>query len=546
MKFLVGLFSFIFLSSVAFGKIVFGITQEWGSFNPVTINLASSSAISHFLYRGLTVMDQAGRVIPDLAVKIPSLKDGDVKKTRKSNTTGLEVVWQIRDTAKWGDGTDITCKDLKFGWEVGRNKNVSVGQRSIYENIHSIEFETSKAKICKVKYKSANWNFDRETPALLPFHLESSVFESFKDKPLAYEQGSTYQKMATNPGLYNGPYLVKEYKIGSHLSLTPNQYFFGERPKIDEIWFKYISDSGTLKANLVTGSITGVSAVGFPPDLALSLDRDFSQDNASLYRIEFRDSPIFQGLFINNDSEVLKDRNVRLALSHAINKEELSKAFFSGKLRAANTFISPTDQIYEEKKSEYSPKEALKYLQKSGWKLDAKGKQSKDGKTLAVLFRTSAGLRVLETIQTFVCSEFLKVGVECIVKNQPPRVLLGDTITKGDFDIAMFGQPVIPDVSPRGTFSSFEIPSESNSFAGGNIVRYKNKEVDKLIEEFDSEWSSKKRMVLFKKIENLVLNDRPFIPLYHRKEAFVLPKGLKNFQSDVSGTGFLFPEKWSL
>jgi len=36
------------------------------------------------------------------------------------------------------------------------------------------------------------------------------------------------------------------------------------------------------------------------------------------------------------------------------------------------------------------------------------------------------------------------------------------------------------------------------------------------------------------------------VPLYHRKEAFVLPKNLKGFSEDISGVNFTFPEKWSL
>ncbi len=524
-------------------ELKIAITQEWGNFNPVTINLASTSAISHFVYRGLSVRNSEGEVLPDLASEIPSLKNGLAKITTNGKAKSLTAQWNIRENAKWGDGVSITCDDLILGWEIGKNSNVSVGQRSIYSNIVSISSIDKLKKKCLVKYQSADWSFDRDTPALVPSHIEMEVYNKFKNTPLAYEQNTAFIKNPSLKGLYNGPYLVKESKLGSHLILTPNSQFYGGSPKINDILFKYISDSGTLKANLKTDSINSISAVGFPPDLAISMSKD-AFEKGSNYVVKFVDSPIFQGLFINNENLILSDKEMRKSLDLAINKEELTKAFFASELSPAYTFVSPKDPIFKLNKSNYNPKRAVELLTAKGWRQNSKGIFEKDGKTLSLVFRTSAGLKVLETIQTYICQNFLKVGIECVVKNQPPRVLLGDTVPNGDFDIAMFGQPVVPDSSLKGIFSSTEIPQKSNSFAGGNITRFKNQMVDNYVIEFENEWKREKRNEIFRKIEKIVSDESPFVPLYHRREAFVLPANLKGFEADISGTGFLFPEKW--
>lgn len=537
---------FLALSSKA-APLIIGVTQEWSGFNPVTINLASTSSFSSFLVRSLTVRTATGLVVPDLAERVPTIADGSVKMTKVGQgTRKLIVKWIIKATAKWSDGHPVTCEDLKFGWEVGVSENVTVEQRSIYTNISSINWKPSKNQECSVEYKNLDWTFDRDVPAVLPSHLERPIFEKYKKQSLGYEQNSLYQKDPTAAGLYNGPFVIKEFKIGSHIILSPNRYFHGNQPLLKDVVIKYISDSATLKANLKTGSITSINAVGFPPDLALSLSKEFEADTASSYKVEFIDSPIFQGVFFNLENEILQDPIVRRALAGAINKKELTDAFFDSKLSAAETFAGPMNPNFKEPTSKYSPKGSIDILKSNGWKMGSDGFFSKNGRTLSLVVRTSSGIKVLEMIEIFICKEFSQIGVQCLVKNQPPRVLLGDTVPRGDFDLAIFGQPVVPDSSLRGIFHSSEIPNQKNAFAGGNITRVKDEKLDFLLSQFDGEWDQTKRKKIFSQIEKIVLEKNIFIPLYHRREAFVLPKKLKGMQTDISGTNYLFPEYLTL
>lgn len=521
------------LSQLSFGaQLSIGIIQEWSTFNPVTSQLASNEALFPFILRKMVKRSADGSVLADVAEAVPSLKN---KKT----------VWTIKKTAKWADGQSVVCADWKLGWLAGMNPKTSVDSRSLYEKIVSIEWSEKTPQSCIVTYKTNDWSYDRDLPPLLPSHIEQSVFEKNKNESEGYDRNTSYITSPTNKALYNGPYYVSEFKLGSHIILTRNEYFFGDKPQIEKIIIKYISDTSALKANLLSGQIIAISAVGFPPDTALLFDEEFKNTNAK-FKVHFQNSGIFQGVYFNLQNDILKDIRVREALSRTINKADLVKAFFNNQLQAADGILSPQHPSFTPTSSNYSKNKAIELLEAAGWKLGSKGVREKNGKPLSFVFKTSAGLKVLENIQVYICDQFKSIGIQCVIKNEPPRVLLGQSVPHGEFDLAMFGQPVPADTSITSYFSSKDIPSKKNSWAGGNMIRVNSKELDQLLVSFDHEHSRDKRNLLMKKIETYFQKNYLVIPLYHRREAIVMPKNLSGLKDSFEGTTYIDPEKWRL
>ncbi len=506
------------------------VIQEFSQFNPITLNLASTEAFMHFLHREMTTRNSDGKLIADLAEKIPNL----IHK---------KAIWIIKNKANWSDGKPVTCQDWWLGWQAGLSTNTMVQDKGMYSKIEKIEWKANDLKKCSVTYTNSNWTFDRDLPYPIPYHLENDVFTKWKNQREAYDQNTLFVTQPTHAGLYDGPYQISEFKLGSHFILVPNPYFYGDKPKIEKILIKYIGESNAILANLKTKSINMISAVGFPPDLALSFSET---EKTEPYHVFFQDSPVFQGLFINHENEILKDFKVRKALSMTIDKKKLTDAFFNSKLKPAETFIPPTSSEFKNLPVIYNLDKAKNLLDEAGWKVSDKKYRIKNGKELILDFKTSAGIKILETIQVYICNEFAKIQVGCNIRNQPPRVLLGDTIAKGEFTLALFGNSILPDTSLTSLFSSKEIPRKENSWAGGNNIRWKSEKTDQLLSQFDKESSAKKRSLILKKIESEILAEVAFIPIYHRKEAAVIPNNLIGLTYLSKGTGFSFPEKWSL
>lgn len=531
-KLFVILFAF---SSIAFASdktLRFAIVQEWSAFNPVTSQLASNEALMQLMIRKMVLREPNGKVLPDVAESVPSLKD----KT---------ATWKIKQNAKWGDGRTITCEDWHLGWQAGLNPNVSVEARANYSKIVSIKWTAETPKTCQVVYEKQDWTYDRDLPPLIPAHIEKTIFEKNKKTSEAYDRNSSYVIYPNLAGLYNGPYTVAEFNLGRHIIFSRNKHFYGTNPEFDKIIVTHVPDTSSLKANLASKQIDGISAVGFPPDTAITMDNDF-QDSNSTSKVHFQASSIFQGVFFNLDKDIFKDKKVREALARAIDKEALVKAFYQGNLKAAEGILPPQHPAFQKKTPIYSKKEAIRLLESAGWKPDANGVREKEGKKLSVVFKTSSGIKVLENIQVFICAAFKEIGAQCVIKNEPPRVLLGSSVPHGEFDLALFGQPIPPDTTLTSYFATSEIPTNANSWAGGNVFRIRSIELDLLLKKFDQEFSPEKRNKIAQQIESYLQNNFNLIPLYHRREAHVLPKKLEGFFDSFDGTSFTQPEHWKI
>jgi peptide/nickel transport system substrate-binding protein len=102
-----------------------------------------------------------------------------------------------------------------------------------------------------------------------------------------------------------------------------------------------------------------------------------------------------------------------------------------------------------------------------------------------------------------------------------------------------------PDTPPRGTLHSQEVPSAANNWAGQNYPGFRNADMDKLLDQFDSELELSKRKVLAAEMQRIYVEELPVLPLYFRADPFIFPKWLKGVvptgQSDGST---LWIEQW--
>ena len=270
------------------------VIQEFGQFNPITNNLASTESFMHFVLREMTVNDSNGKLIPDLAEQIPSFENKGATEVTEQTVKKIKATWHIKKTATWSDGKPVTCQDWWLGWQAGLSNNTSVEDKGKYSKIEKIEWTASEPRKCVVTYANVNWTFDRELPFPIPYSIENSIFTKWKDQKSAYDQNSAFVTTPERLGLYNGPYQVQEFKLGSHIVLVPNPHFYGEKTKIQKILVKHIGESNAILANIQSGAINMVSPVGFPPDLALSFAETEAKES---FKVFFRDSPVFQGIF---------------------------------------------------------------------------------------------------------------------------------------------------------------------------------------------------------------------------------------------------------
>jgi peptide/nickel transport system substrate-binding protein len=177
-------------------------------------------------------------------------------------------------------------------------------------------------------------------------------------------------------------------------------------------------------------------------------------------------------------------------------------------------------------------------LEAAGWHADGDAvRRNTAGQRLVLEFGTTTGNRSRELVEEVMQSQWRQAGIEVHLKNQPARVLFGETVMRRTFTMAMFAWTSAPENLPRDVLYSTEIPSAANNFSGQNHTGFKNPEADRLMDAIETELDRPRRAVLWQQLQALYAEQLPSLPLYFRADAFILPPWLKG----LVPTGHQYP-----
>lgn len=520
-------------------KLTIGVTQFPSTLNPIIDSMLVKSYVLAMARRQVSIIGHDWEAMCQLCTELATFESGRAEKFdvvgedgKPTGETGVRTRYTLRDDAFWGDGVPVTTKDVVFTWKVGKHPDTGVSNFRAFRDILDIEVEDDKTFTLvnrKLDYRYyAMSGFD-----ILPAHLEATAFED----PKEYRHRTLYETDPTNPGLYNGPYRITEVVAGSHIVLRRNEAWRGKTPAFEEVQVRTIEKTAALEANLLSGSIDYIAG-----EAGLSLDQAlaFEKRHGDRYEVFYKPGLIYEHLDVMLDNPILADVRVRRALIHAIDREAISAQLFAGKQPVAHKGTHPLDWTHtdEVRKYPHDPDQARALLEAAGWSVASDGiRRNKAGERLSLEIMTTAGNRVRELVEQVLQNYWKAVGIEVKIRNQPARVLFGETISKRKFTgLAMFAWLSAPENLPRTTLHSESIPTEANNWAGQNYTGYKNPEMDKLIDAIETELDREKRGALWKRLQQIYAEDLPAIPLYFRADGFILPKWLKG----VRPTGHMY------
>jgi peptide/nickel transport system substrate-binding protein len=277
-------------------------------------------------------------------------------------------------------------------------------------------------------------------------------------------------------------------------------------------------------------------------ELGLSLDEAvaFEKRHGGAFRVLYKPGLTYEHVDLNLDNPILADRRVRQALLYAIDRKAISDELFAGRDPVADGFVPPLDWVYDADipRYPYDPAKAKDLLDAAGWRDDGTGaRRNEKGERMTLTLATTSGNRTRELVEEVLQSQWREIGIDVRLKNQPARVLFGDSLTHRQFDMAMFAWISAPENVPRSTLRSDEIPDAQNHFAGENFPGFRNAEADRLIDAIEVELDRQKRAALWHRLETLYAEELPALPLYFRAEAYVLPPWLEG----VTPTGHQYP-----
>ena len=348
--------TFIVVGSAYGETLRIGMVGEPDQLNPLYTFTMRSIYINRMTLRHFNHLGEGSKNVAQIFTKMPTFENGLSKKKLINKQWKVVSNWTIKKDVFWGDGQPVTCDDIKFSVDFAQNKNMTVAWPG-YKKIQSVKSLDQKKKSCEIVFKSLEWNYNKQGFTwLIPKHLENPVYLKYNEQGAkAYMANTLYSVNPTHPGLYNGPYVVSEYKIGSHIILTPNKFNKDKKKLINKIIFKFYSSSDSLQLSFKNKEIDMISMLGINVEEAQRLKK-YIKDNKLASIIKSNPSPRFKVISINLTHPILKNKEIRQALSYGFDKAKMLKGLSNGVIKPVDHLLTKNDPWFTE-----DPKYVKKY-----------------------------------------------------------------------------------------------------------------------------------------------------------------------------------------
>lgn len=495
--------------------------------------------IRSLIFVDAVAMSSEWKFFPVLAEKIPTLKDGDWKLN--SNGT-MTVTWRIKRGYTWHDGKPVTAADWIWAYTVNMHPEYPAAGRDVAERLSTKPTAPNPhTMVVQWKKKYAFANLGVAGSGILPQHATQRLF---RQNPGKFEQAWG----TSVPTVGNGPYVLKEWQKGS--SMTVEAYpqwkgvgnFLPAKQGVRRVTYRFISDTNTIIANILSGAADAVDETAIPFVQGLELEQRLTRENRRDFVLRAEPGLVWEHIDMNMNNTHLADKRVRQALIYAINREELVQQLFEGKQPVANSWLPPKHYGFHPniKKYAFDQARARQLLAEAGYTAGADGVLTKGGQRLSIRFTTTAGNRTREQVQQVLQAQWKTVGVEVRIVNQPARAYFGDTLPKRDFDLAMYAWVFGPNSDCEGLYTSDGIPSATTP-GGQNYPGYKSDQVDRLCHGIPEELEEGKRAQMFRQMQETWIEDLPTLPLYFRSDYTGRKATLQNWLPTGSNT----PVTWN-
>jgi len=530
-------------------SLTIGISQFPSTLHPLFDAMVAKSLVLSAALRPVTVYDAGWQPLCLICTELPSFENGlAVLETRKDGKKGIAATYTLKPGLAWGDGTPVTAADILFGWEVGRHPASGVSNGEFFAK-DIVDITSDAPDRFTIHFDKEKCDFALINDFYpLPAHLERTIFA---EDPANYKNRTLYNTRPDTPGLYFGPYRIAAVTAGAAITLEKNPAWAGKAPAFDTVTFKTVENSSALTAHLLSGSIDYIAGeLGLTLDQALSFEKRLNAAKPGKYNVIYKPGLTYEHIDLPLDKKPFDDVRLRKALLLGMNRAQINDAVFGGKQPVAKSNINPLDTVYTDDVTAYpyDPAAAEKLLEEAGWVKKPDGyRYNGEGKKLSISFSTTAGNKSREMIQQAIQSDWKKIGVDAVIKNEPARVLFGDTMRQRRFDGGiMYAWLSTPNNIPKTTLHSTMIPSAENNYAGQNYPGYSNPAMDKLIDDLDITCDAAANKALWQDLQKLYADDLPALPLYYRADSFFVPVWLHG----LTPTGHQHPstlwiENWS-
>ncbi len=493
----------------AFGDmIITGSIGEPSNLIPMLSSDSSSHEIASYVYNGLVKYDKDLNIVGDLA------ESWDISKDN------LSITFKLRKGVKWQDGKPFTAHDVMYTYKVTVDPKTPTPYSGDFKLVRKAEVLDDYT--FKVTYDRPfapaliSWSV-----AVLPRHLLEGTdiaTSSLKRKPVG-----------------TGPFVFSEWVPGDRVILTANPDYFEGRPYIGRYMMKIIPDTATMFLELKNNSI---DFMGLTP-LQYVKQTDYPAFKREFNRYKYL-AFMYTYVGYNLRHRFFKEKKVRQALAHAINKQEIIDGILLGQGIEATGPFKPDMWAYngKVKRFEYSPEKALALLAEAGFERGSDGVLRKNGTPFEFTVLVNQGNVVRIQSAELIQRRLSVIGITMKIRVLEWATLINDFIDKRNFEAVLLGWTIPNDPDLFDIFhSSKQGPKELN-FTG-----YENSEVDGLLVKARHTLERSERKRYLDRLQELLSEDQPYTFLFVPYSTVAIHRRFKDIEPAPAGIMYNFI-KW--
>jgi len=513
-----------------------------------TLNWILAADASSFAYAGLTMETLASYDNKFNIVLRCLARDIEV------SSDGLVYTITIRDDLKWSDNLPVTAEDYVYTL---KNLMFSDWLNYNYKDDWMEDVGGKKVFVIPEVISPTTFTITRQTVQpefiytlydLMPYPKHIAVkYEGDVEK---FTQAKEFNELSYTGNL--GPYKFKEWLKNDKFVLERNpEFFLGKEngaPYFEQYVIKVLGTSAVMQAALEAGDIT---QCGIEPQNVAKFKK---LDRINVYTIPTRGYNIIGYNQRSNGWEGLRKKEVRQAISMAIDKDTIVKKIYLGFAEPAYSFIPSSSPWYSDEtvlKLGVTPlndkKKAIEMLKAAGYEyMESGGRKvllDKTGKQVKLLLVTTPGSEIVESMSLLVKQELADIGIEVEVKwvqwstllrqymmnrvpasNQEPRYNNGpEAVSEEPWDLTLMGHNTDL-LAPSGSAVFFASDGGLNSFG------FFNSEVDNLFKRIKSKEGLDKEMrrKMYGDLARLISEEQPV-------DFLVFTRANVGFQKNVKG-----------
>lgn len=450
------------------------------------------------LYDPLVRYGNDGQIEPGLATAWEMSQDGK------------SYIFTLRDNVLYSDGSQLTADNVKRNIETVVENIAPHSWLEVVAVIDRVEV-LDKLKL-QIHLKEPYYPFLQELTLIRPLRmLGDSGFPA---------SGTT--KDGIEKAVGTGPWILTDYKQDNFAEFSRNEHYWGEKPKLEKVIVKIIPDSQARMMALEKGDIDLIFGSGqLAPDELRALEKN------PQYQTLISEPSSTRILSFNSDYGVTQDKDVRLALQYAFDRQTIIEHVLNGIEQEAKSLFAPgfpySDIPFES--YSYDLEKAQQLLDKAGWIFEEGAPfRSKDGQALTITIPYNSNDQVHKSIFEYLQGAWRELGVDVKLIGEEDQLFRTRSKT-GEFNVIMndtWGAPYDPHMYLRMMTGEKQIGHYALKGTAHSEQLAAN--IAKVIRSTDES----ERQSLYEAILQTIHEEAIFMPLSYRTNYLVANQRLAN------------------